>query len=384
MSNCRATFMRKKGFTLIELLVVISIIALLIGLLLPALAKAREAAQAMQGLSDMSAIGKMIHVYSADQNNYAPVRGGVTSADSTRFYPGDPIIGDALYGTSRSTPGTSYGISGIPGHSIYDSRVSGLTLPQAWNAAGVKYEKIGLGVLIGTYLNDNQVPMFFHPSMRQQTQSDASGGARRHWMHAGISKDFGKSNGDPTIPSTWGFVGTTATNYIGGGANINSFIAYRNGFYAKWTGNGATALSTGNAGGPAVTGDQIKITNNRTDEERFAVRPQMMTALFENQARRMGSKIDYWTGDGSCSSNNDPGWLTTGTNAISTGSGSGATNPIFLSAADQRMPYLGAFTSGTTLSNGVNLSTAGDQEYTQGARDGYWFYRLDILRGVDP
>jgi len=64
--------MRSKGFTLIELLVVMVIIALLVGLLLPALARAKEEARKTQCRSNMRQIGLAIEMYCNDNGGWAP------------------------------------------------------------------------------------------------------------------------------------------------------------------------------------------------------------------------------------------------------------------------------------------------------------------------
>lgn len=62
-----STNSQRKGFTLIELLVVISIIALLVSILLPALSKARENAKRTQCASNLHFIGIGLSTYAADR-----------------------------------------------------------------------------------------------------------------------------------------------------------------------------------------------------------------------------------------------------------------------------------------------------------------------------
>jgi len=63
---------RHKGFTLIELLVVISIIALLMAILMPALSRVRKQGQAVACLNNLKQIGTAMHMYAQENADFIP------------------------------------------------------------------------------------------------------------------------------------------------------------------------------------------------------------------------------------------------------------------------------------------------------------------------
>ena len=69
----------KKGFTLIELMLVISIIAILAGMLLPVIVKAREQSRRVSCMSNLRQIGVACHIYASDWAERLPNPPGATT-----------------------------------------------------------------------------------------------------------------------------------------------------------------------------------------------------------------------------------------------------------------------------------------------------------------
>lgn len=72
--NLQLSRQKSQGFTLIELIIVVGVIAILTGLLLPALAKAKDRSKAIKCLSNEKQMGVGIDLYVQDFNYYPPGR----------------------------------------------------------------------------------------------------------------------------------------------------------------------------------------------------------------------------------------------------------------------------------------------------------------------
>ena len=105
----------KKGFTLIELLVVMVIIALLVGLLLPALGSARDMARTTACKNNLRQIGMAMYLYCSENRGYFPPAAedgywgggnlkrwcGVRPDTSSDFDPSKSVLNSFLMGKAK-------------------------------------------------------------------------------------------------------------------------------------------------------------------------------------------------------------------------------------------------------------------------------------------
>lgn len=88
----------RHGFTLVELLVVMAVVSLLAGMLLPALARARERARVVQAHAELYGIGLALQMYSDDHaGRVPPVRVNCNTDQASHWCPLPVELAEARY-----------------------------------------------------------------------------------------------------------------------------------------------------------------------------------------------------------------------------------------------------------------------------------------------